>query len=65
MSSGEYEEVTLPYFAPYLVNRKSRSLDYGHTPLFLNRNVPEGWTYDVNEFGEEIFVDNLTKQQVC
>jgi len=39
-------------------------LDYGRPPLWLETNVPEGWTYDVNDFGEEVYVNKVTQHKV-
>ncbi|XP_053374741.1 rho GTPase-activating protein 15-like isoform X2 [Mercenaria mercenaria] len=62
-SSGEYEEVTLPALITSRGNRKSRSVDYGKPRIVLETNVPEGWTFNVKDTGEDVFVNNETQQE--
>ena len=65
-SSGDYEEVLSPLFplAPSAGNRKSRSLDYGRS-FQMPSSIPEGWSFDINEEGRGVFVNQATEQKVC
>ena len=68
-SSGDYEEMIspispLPSSFNYPKNRKSRSLDYGR-PLQVPLITHEGWSYDVNEEGRGVFMNETTNEKVC